>query len=67
MKHCLTAASALVVSVLLTGSAGAQTSKFPLALVTRSEARADRDATATALFESVRKGLESLPDVEIVP
>jgi hypothetical protein len=67
VKHCLTAASALVVSILLGGSAGAQTSKFPLALITRSEARADRDATATALFESVRKGLESLPDVEIVP
>ena len=67
MKHCLTAAFALVVSVLLGGSAAAQTSKFPLALITRSEARADRDATATALFESVRKGLESLPDVEIVP
>jgi hypothetical protein len=55
------------VSVLLGGSAAAQTAKFPLALITRSEARADRDATATALFESVRKGLESLPDVEIVP
>jgi len=67
VKHCLTAGSILIVSALLAGSAGAQTSKFPLALITRSEARADRDATATALFDSVRKGLEALPDVEIVP
>ena len=60
--------SAVVLLTVGTGSlAHAQTSKFPLALVTRSEARPDRDAAATALFESVRKGLEALPDVEIVP
>lgn len=47
--------------------ASAQTSKFPIALITRSEGRPDRDATATALFESVRKGLEAIPDVELVP
>ena len=45
----------------------AQTSKIPIALITRSEGRADRDATATALFESVRKGLEAIADVELVP
>ena len=60
-------AAILLASVGLGAPAHAQTSKFPLALITRSEARADRDATATALFESVRKGLESLADVELVP
>jgi hypothetical protein len=67
VKHWFTAASVLVAAVLSAAPADAQTAKFPLALITRSEARADRDATATALFESVSKGLESLPDVEIVP
>ena len=67
MKHRLTAAVALAMSCLPSAPAAAQTVKFPLALITRSEARPDRDAAATTLFESVRKGLESLPDVEIVP
>jgi hypothetical protein len=66
VKHWFTAA-VLAMSCLPGVPAAAQAAKFPLALITRSEARADRDATATALFESVRKGLESLPDVEIVP
>jgi hypothetical protein len=47
--------------------ARAQPSKIQVALITRSEGRADRDATATALFESVRKGLEAIADVELVP
>jgi hypothetical protein len=48
-------------------AAPARAQKIQLALVTRSEGRPDRDATASALYDTVRKGLESLTDVELVP
>jgi len=51
----------------LAAPARAQASKIQIALVTRSEGRADRDATAATLFESVRKGLDAIADVELVP
>ncbi|HKB09092.1 MAG TPA: hypothetical protein VKD69_00510 [Vicinamibacterales bacterium] len=52
---------------LLAFAAPARAQKLQLSLIARSEARPDRDATATALYEAVRKGLEALPDVELVP
>jgi hypothetical protein len=66
VKHIITAAAALLGSFTFGAPAHAQASKIPLSLITRSEGRADRDATATALFESVRKGLEGIADVELV-
>ena len=62
----LTAAIVLA-SIGFSSPARAQAAKIPIALITRSEGRADRDATATALFDSVRKGLEAIADVELVP
>jgi hypothetical protein len=60
-------AAAVLACLSLAAPADAQPSKIQLALITRSEARADRDANANALFESVRRGLEGIADVELVP
>jgi hypothetical protein len=60
-------AAAVLACLSLAAPADAQPAKIQVALITRSEARADRDASANALFESVRKGLEEIADVELVP
>jgi hypothetical protein len=41
--------------------------KIPLALDVRSEGRATADAVGARIGADVRRGLEALPDVEIVP
>jgi len=57
--------AAILVSLFVAAPARAQ--KIPVALVTRSEGRPDADASASALFDGVRKGLEAIADVELVP
>jgi hypothetical protein len=51
----------------LLAAAPARAQKIPVSLVTRSEGRPDADANASALFDGVRKGLEAIADVELVP
>ena len=51
----------------LAAAAPAHAQKIPVSLVTRSEGRPDADANASALFDGVRKGLEAIADVELVP
>jgi hypothetical protein len=61
----------IVTAVAIVGAlsiaAPARAQKIQLSLIARSEGRPDRDATATALYDAVRKGLEALADVELVP
>jgi hypothetical protein len=67
VKQLLTAAAVLCVCATVAPPAHAQTAKIPLSLAVRSEGRPDADPTAKALFASVRKGLEAIGDVELVP
>jgi len=48
-------------------AAPARAQKIQISLIARSEGRSDRDATASALGDAVRKGLEAIADVELVP
>jgi hypothetical protein len=57
--------TAAILALLAAAPADAQ--KIPVSLVTRSEGRPDADANAAALFDGVRKGLEAIADVELVP
>jgi len=57
--------AAILVSLFVAAPARAQ--KIQVALVTRSEGRPDADASASAVFDGVRKGLEAIADVELVP
>ncbi|HXD15399.1 MAG TPA: hypothetical protein VN654_00175 [Vicinamibacterales bacterium] len=41
--------------------------KIKLALEVRTEGRRDRDENATRLFDELRRGLESSPDIELNP
>ena len=67
MKHLHTAAAVLCACATIAPPAQAQASKIPLSLAVRSEGRPDADPTAKALFDSVRRGLEAIGDVELVP
>ena len=57
--------AAILVSLFVAAPARAQ--KIQVALVTRSEGRPDADASASTVFDGVRKGLEAIADVELVP
>lgn len=62
--------SILVLAAILSGaaSARAQTAEpITVMLEARSEGRASRDQAATRLLAGVRRGLEALGDVEVVP
>jgi hypothetical protein len=58
---------AAAILVAVAPAARAQIAKIPISLVVRSEGRADRDAASNAVHDAVRKGLEGIADVELVP
>src|SRR5262249_48801054 len=59
--------TAVMIVACVSTAAPARAQMIQLALIARSEGRPDRDATASALYDEVRKGLVALADVEIVP
>jgi hypothetical protein len=62
----LIAAAALLIAPQ--GAAFGQTSpKIAVALEARSEGRDGRDATAARVYDEVRRGLEAIGDVQLVP
>jgi len=60
-------ATAIMILVGMSIAAPARAQKIQMALIARSEGRPDRDPTAAALYDAVRKGLEAIADVELVP
>ena len=63
--------SILIVAAMLSGSApfahAQAPAKFEVVLDVRSEGRASRDEVATRLLDDVRRGLEAIGDVAVVP
>ena len=60
--------AAVVLLAAATGPAHAQSAqKIKVALDARSEGRAARDSTDIRLLDDVRRGLEAIGDVELVP
>ena len=65
MKPLIAAVALLLAAASLAPAQSAPTIK--LALDLRSEGRAARDTTGSRLFDDVRRGLEAIADVELVP
>jgi hypothetical protein len=72
-KESLVTSRAIIVAVTLalgftaTRAAAQPRPKIAVALEARSEGRPDADAAAASLLAAVRRGLEAMTDVEIVP